>query len=269
MKVQLFTAASIALLQANSVESQQIALESDAAAGQGGPLRASSVIASFLESENKARCRQKCVKNDADPLFKCQSWCDDICGSDVKDAGDKCQKPCDYIDCEDDNDNKRSGRCSKTSECPWDQYCKFSTDDCKGDSKGRCTDGGDGDLSCSREKKEVCGCDMRTYNNQCAAENFGVSIEYKSKCDDGSRSEEDFGETCRFDSMCADGYYCKALSGVCSTDLDRKGICTKIPKKDECQKMSTSKVCTCKGKTRKNACFAEYKEEDIKHYGSC
>jgi len=266
MKVQLFTAASIALLQAYSAESRQVALESDAAGG--GPLRASGVV-SFLDSENKARCRQKCEKKDADPLFRCQSYCDDICMSDVKDAGDKCQKPCDYIDCTDDKDNNRSDSCSKNDQCPWDQYCKFDREDCKGKNKGECTDGGDDDQSCSKEKKDVCGCDMRTYSNECTAENFGVTIDYKGKCDDGSRSEADFGKTCRYDDMCNDGEYCKALHGECSVDRDRKGFCTKIPNKDDCKKLSKKKVCTCNGKTRDNECFAEYEEEDVKYGGSC
>merc|ERR1711862_582922 len=96
-----------------------------------------------------------------------------------------------------------------------------------------------------------------------------ATMDYKGKCDDGSRTEADFGRTCRYDDMCADGEYCKALHGECSVDRDRKGFCTKIPKKDDCNKLSKKKVCTCNGKTRDNECFAEYEEENVKYGGSC
>jgi len=269
MKVQLFAAASIALLlQPYSAESHQVALESDA---HEGKLRGAIIDGSFLESENTARCRQKCEKKDAANLPKCQEFCDNVCKNpDVKDAGDKCQKPCDYVDCDDStDDSNRSGSCWDSSECGSSEYCKFFRGDCEAVSRGRCTDGGQDERSCTRELDPQCGCDQREYNNVCEAENFGVTIDSIGTCNyDVTRDQEDFDGVCVKDEDCDDEYYCKPLFQECSTE-DRKGFCTKIPRKDHCKKLPDDKVCTCNNKTQRNECYAEYKEQGVKARGEC
>jgi hypothetical protein len=268
MKVQLFAAVSIALLlQPYSAESRQVTLDSDA---HEGKLRGAIIDGSFLESENTARCRQKCEKKDAANLSKCQQFCDDVCKSDVRNAGDKCKRPCDYVDCDNSSDDgTRSDSCLDSSDCESAEYCKFFEGDCEADSKGRCTKGGKDDLACTRELDPVCGCDQREYDNKCEAENFGVSIDFRGECDyDVTRTAEDFRDTCRKDNDCDDGYYCKPLFQECSTDV-RDGFCTKIPKKDRCKKLPTDKVCTCDNKTEKNECYAEHYEQGVKSRGEC
>jgi len=276
MKFQLIAAASFALLQASFAKASQTALESDAAVAGGGTLRG-ILVDSFLESDNKARCRGKCDKADKKSsmgevtLFHCTNFCDEVCGTDIEDNEDKCQKPCDFIDCEDiSNADNRSDSCSDSDDCPWDQYCKHDRGDCKGDDRGECTDGGaDNDLSCNRDMREVCGCDQRTYANECLAENFGVTVDENEKCDEEDRDTGDFKGTCRDDDMCDDGYYCKALFHECDTSNDRKGFCTKIPTSNDCDKLDDDKVCGCDGDTYDNECHAEREEESVDFRGDC
>jgi len=200
-----------------------------------------------------------------------------VCGSRVKDAGDKCKRPCDYIDCgggggddDDDDDNTdRDTRCFSSSECSSSQYCKFANGDCSPLAMGRCTDGGRGDKGCGRNLSPVCGCDQREYDNACIAENYGVTIDYTGRCDETGRTARDFDGTCRRNSDCGSGYYCKPLFGECST-ANRKGFCTRIPRdKNDCRQFSNDQVCTCNGKTEKNECRAEFESQGVERRGEC
>jgi len=318
MKFQLIAAASFALLQASFAKASQTALESDAAVAGGGTLRG-ILVDSFLESDNKARCRGKCGKADEKSsmdevtLFHCKNFCDEVCATNIEDNEDKCKKPCDFIDCEDISNDDRSDSCSDSDDCPWDQYCKHDRGDCKGDDRGECTDGGaDNDLSCDSHDHdshdhdghdhdghdhdghdhdghdhddhdhddhdhddhdhEVCGCDQRTYANECLAKKFGVTVDKNEKCDEEDRDTGDFKGTCRDDDMCDNGYYCKALFQECNTGNDRKGFCTRIPTREDCDKLDDDdddKVCGCDGDTYDNECHAERKEESVDFRGDC
>merc|ERR1712176_1423145 len=192
------------------------------------------------------------------------------CGSNVRGAGDKCKKPCDYIDCDGHGNNNKEFTldCLNTSDCPSSQYCKFPNGNCDPDHRkkyrGQCTDF---DKRCTREKKPVCGCDQREYSNTCTAEKFGVSVINTGSCDKRGRTAQDFGSTCRRNRDCQSGYYCKPLFGECSTK-NKDGFCTKIPRsKDDCRKFSNEPVCMCNGKTEKNECRVEFESQGVKSYG--
>jgi len=192
------------------------------------------------------------------------------CRAEYESQGVKHRGECSGSDSSSDSGGgDRDSRCSDTSDCTSSQYCKFDTGDCEPDSKGRCTDGGRDDKGCNRNIARVCGCDQREYDNECIAENYGVTIDYEDDCDDAGRTARDFDGTCRHGGECGSGYYCKPLFGECSTN-DRDGFCTLIPNsKDDCKKLPNDNVCTCDGKTEKNECRAEYDSQGVKHRGEC
>merc|ERR1712037_526151 len=132
------------------------------------------------------------------------------------------------------------------------QFCNLAS--CDEDAQGRCVTGGSNRNDCNRSLSKVCGCDQRTYDNECLAKNYGVSVDYNGSCGDG-RNQSQLGSRCVKNSNCAKNYY---------------WFCTRIPaNKDDCKSVPNDSVCTCDGKTEKNECRAEYMSKGVRSYGSC
>jgi hypothetical protein len=67
--------------------------------------------------------------------------------------------------------------CTDNLQCGENEFCLFPEGQCSG--PGSCTPKPD---VCIEIYSPVCGCDMRTYGNQCEAYSNGVSILYKGEC---------------------------------------------------------------------------------------
>jgi len=216
-------------------------------------------------------------KNECDDLSKDQVCdCDgntqrNQCKAEYEEVGVKHYGSCGNDDDDNDDDNgNRDNRCDNNDDCEDDQFCNLPECGRNTNDQGRCIDGGQNRNGCSRNHDPVCGCDQRTYDNECIAQEHGVSIDYNGKCNNGNdRDQNDVGQRCTSNNQCNNNSYCKPLFGECNTRT-RDGFCTEIPyNKSECDDLPKDQVCTCNGNTQKNQCKAEYKSEGVYHYGSC
>jgi len=69
-------------------------------------------------------------------------------------------------------------QCKDNSQCDADAFCKKAVGVCDNDA-GICTPR---PLECLMIKLPVCGCNERTYGNECIANSYGINIGYNGEC---------------------------------------------------------------------------------------
>ena len=69
--------------------------------------------------------------------------------------------------------------CKADADCATGQFCELKPGTCGEQGSGRCAERPE---ICTRELKPVCGCDNKTYPNDCERRNAGVSLKSEGEC---------------------------------------------------------------------------------------
>jgi hypothetical protein len=139
--------------------------------------------------------------------------------------------------------------CSNNSQCAADEYCKKKAGDC--DGEGICEDK---PVVCPELYASVCGCDGKTYGNECEAAAAGVSIFGRGECTVVSECMENW--------ECGMKGFCLFPEGKCSGP----GTCMQKP---EACPLYYGPVCGCDMNTYGNPCEAYGNGVSILYAGEC
>src|SRR5262245_47068327 len=69
--------------------------------------------------------------------------------------------------------------CKSNTDCAANQFCELMVGTCGDQGSGRCAERPE---VCTREFKPVCGCDNKTYGNDCERRSAGVSLKSEGEC---------------------------------------------------------------------------------------
>jgi N-acetylglutamate synthase-like GNAT family acetyltransferase len=120
---------------------------------------------------------------------------------------------------------------------------------------------------CTEQYAPVCGCNDKTYPNECAAAREGISVGRAGECAVAAPPALAEGAVCGTRGVageCAEGHYCKYKTQCGATDAG--GVCT--PRPQMCTKIYKP-VCGCDGKTHPNECVAASAGAAVLHDGAC
>ena len=187
---------------------------------------------------------------------------------------------------------KAPGECCAPVDCPGGELEDIDGDGCPDacvcKDNGHCVegdlckkDGCDGPGSCAAVPEAcaaivdpVCGCDGKTYDNPCGAQQAGVNVAAKGACCKpvdcaavGGEPSDTTGDGCADSCLCKDGGQCKDDHLCWLMDgCDGQGVC--VAKPGSCDD-ALDPVCGCDGETYDSACSAQKAGVNVAAKGAC
>lgn len=139
--------------------------------------------------------------------------------------------------------------------CEDDEFCKMPPGTCEvSDGFGVCSPS---EGVCTADWDPVCGCDGRTYGNECTAGLASVSIAHRGECRDACDPA--------LEDQCREGSFCRSPIGHCDA-TDVAGECVILP--DSCL-VEHRTVCGCDSVTYDSPCEADRAGVSVAHLGGC
>jgi hypothetical protein len=192
----------------------------------------------------------------ADQMGKCEArpvcGCDDVTYSNECDAHAKGisvlkDGPCEVI---------LGTECKENAQCGKGEYCEFGS---KCGGIGSCKAAPE---TCPTISDPVCGCDGKTYGNDCEAAGTGVSVASAGECAPVP------SDTCGglLGLKCGAGEYCYFKEGDFCGAADATGTCMPVGK--PCDSTAGS-VCGCDGRTYGSQCEASKLGMSVATSGAC
>ena len=136
------------------------------------------------------------------------------------------------------------------TQCSANAYCEKALGNC--DETGSCKPK---PIACPIVYDPACGCDGKTYGNECAAAMAGVSILHQGECESPI--------SCIKNEDCNSNDFCLFSEGTCSGP----GTCTSKP--NVCPLAPCSSVCGCDGNLYCSHCEAYMNGVSIFKAGPC